>query len=235
MDCLDIGADNGVISFLLRQRGGNWFSADLSDVAVSSIRNLVQYHVYKIDGKSTPFQDDQFDKVIIIDFLEHISNDRAFLDELYRIMKPGAQLVINVPHNKKGLIPILRFILRQSDQKHGHLRPGYLFENLGAIMKDKFSIIEHKYYSGFFSEFMDLLLTSFYGLLGEDTKIAGDNQTSKGTLITSSEMNKYEKLFFIYSLIYPFVWITSKLDRLLFFLRGYKLIVRAQINKKNAA
>ena len=34
---LDIGADNGVISYLLRQRGGRWSSADLDARAVASI------------------------------------------------------------------------------------------------------------------------------------------------------------------------------------------------------
>lgn len=30
--CLDIGGDNGVISYLLRQRGGAWKSADLDEI-----------------------------------------------------------------------------------------------------------------------------------------------------------------------------------------------------------
>ena len=34
---LDIGADNGVISYLLRQRGGRWYSADLDPGAVDSM------------------------------------------------------------------------------------------------------------------------------------------------------------------------------------------------------
>lgn len=33
--CLDIGADNGVISYLLRQKGGDWYSADLDEHVVS--------------------------------------------------------------------------------------------------------------------------------------------------------------------------------------------------------
>jgi len=47
---LDIGADNGVISYLLRQRGGRWFSADLDTGAVSSIKQLVGNDVYQLDG-----------------------------------------------------------------------------------------------------------------------------------------------------------------------------------------
>ncbi len=38
---LDIGADNGVISYLLRQRTGRWHSADLDERVVMSIRQLV--------------------------------------------------------------------------------------------------------------------------------------------------------------------------------------------------
>src|SRR5438876_157247 len=39
--CLDLGSDNGVVSLLLRRRGGRWASADLTAEAVASIRELV--------------------------------------------------------------------------------------------------------------------------------------------------------------------------------------------------
>ncbi|GAG58859.1 unnamed protein product, partial [marine sediment metagenome] len=80
--CLDIGGDNGIISYFLRERGGEWTSADLEDAAVCSIRALVETNVYKIDGKSTPFANNTFDTVVIIDFLEHISTDALFIEEL---------------------------------------------------------------------------------------------------------------------------------------------------------
>src|SRR5574338_1411699 len=71
LHCLDIGSDNGVISYLLRQRGGDWKSADLDDQAVASIRELVRTGVYPIDGEHTPFEDDEFDAGVLVDFLEH--------------------------------------------------------------------------------------------------------------------------------------------------------------------
>src|SRR3954465_3434289 len=86
---LDIGADNGVISYLLRQRGGRWFSADLDSGTVESIRQLVGSDVYQIDGGRTPFPDRTFDQVVIIDFLEHIPDDNGFIRDLARIIKPG--------------------------------------------------------------------------------------------------------------------------------------------------
>ena len=82
LQCLDIGSDNGVISYLLRQRGGRWKSADLDDAAVRSTRELVQSDVYQIDGRRTPFGTDEFDIVVIVDFLEHIQDDLGFVGEL---------------------------------------------------------------------------------------------------------------------------------------------------------
>jgi 2-polyprenyl-3-methyl-5-hydroxy-6-metoxy-1,4-benzoquinol methylase len=80
LHCLDIGSDNGVISYLLRQRGGTWKSADLEDSAVQSIRELVQDDVFKIDGRRTSFEDNEFDRVVIVDFLEHIQTDQESLN-----------------------------------------------------------------------------------------------------------------------------------------------------------
>ena len=39
--CLDIGGDSGIISLLLRRRGGRWWSADLDWRSVQSIHDLV--------------------------------------------------------------------------------------------------------------------------------------------------------------------------------------------------
>ena len=61
--CLDIGADNGVISLLLRRRGGTWSSADLDERAVAAIRELVGDEVYRLDGAKLPFPDRAFDQV----------------------------------------------------------------------------------------------------------------------------------------------------------------------------
>lgn len=95
---LDIGADNGVVSYLLRQRGGNWKSADLDQTTVEAIQDLIQERVFQINDQFTPFADNQFDCVAIIDFLEHIPNDEEFIKELYRIVKPEGKVIINVPH-----------------------------------------------------------------------------------------------------------------------------------------
>jgi SAM-dependent methyltransferase len=226
--CLDIGSDNGVISYLLRQRGGIWKSADLDTGAVRSIRELVQSDVYQIDGLRTPFDNQEFDRVVIVDFLEHIRTDREFIGELFRVMKPGAELIINVPHMKKTLLRRFRTAVGQTDEKHGHLRLGYTVEMIRELLGSKFTLVSHKTYSRFFSEVIDTLVTFGYGLL----KGSAADSSQKGVLVTGEDMAKYQKTFKIYSLIYPVVWTFSKLDSLLFGVSGYMLIARARINKE---
>lgn len=234
LHCLDIGSDNGVISYLLRQRGGSWKSADLTPEVVEAIRGLVESDVYQINGERTPFADDAFDCVVIIDFLEHIPNDAAFIQELHRILKPGGALIINVPHIKPSLLRRLRIMLGQTDEKHGHLRPGYTDAMLRNLLGDAFKIETSHTYSKFFIEFIDTVMVAALNALKREPT----PETSKGVVVTDSDLNKFKKMFRLYSLIYPVVWLFSKLDALLFFRSGYMLILKARvvpINEKTEA
>ena len=139
LHCLDIGSDNGVFSYLLRQRGGSWKSADMDERSVAAMRGLVHTDTYRLDGRRTPFADDEFDCVVIVDYLEHIHEDREFIEELHRIIKPGGTLIVNVPHVKRGVLMRLRQRLGLTDEAHGHVRPGYTIESINdliSFMKD---------------------------------------------------------------------------------------------------
>ena len=227
LTCLDIGGDNGVISYLLRQRGGVWMSADLDTQSVQAIRELVKTDVYQLDGNCAQFQTNTFHRVAIVDYLEHIPDDAAFLADLHRVMKPGGMVVINVPHIKKGVLRSLRMALGQTDQKHGHLRPGYTIDSIKQTMDGFFICEEFSTYSKFFSELIDTLIVYSVSLLQKDKQ----GQSKKGLFVTGKDIKEYQNMFRVYSLIYPFVWLVSKLDRLLFFTSGYMLIVKARVNK----
>lgn len=51
--------------------------------------------------EETPFATDFFDAVILCDTLEHVKDEIACLNEIFRILKPGGIVVITTPH--KGL------------------------------------------------------------------------------------------------------------------------------------
>jgi SAM-dependent methyltransferase len=224
---LDIGADNGVISYLLRQRGGEWHSADLDERAVASIRQLVSSNVHQIDGGPTTFGDGSFDVVVIVDFLEHIPDDRGFVRELARVIKPGGQLVINVPHPRPGSwVTRLRHRVGLTDEWHGHLRPGYTVDDLRGLLAPSFVIEESVTYSRTFSELIDTGLNALY--LTMQRAEGGSVSSAKGPVVTGTDLRKHRKQFIMLSTLYPVLWSVAKLDWLLWFTPGFKLIVSAR-------
>ena len=222
--CLDIGGDNGVISYQLRRRGGTWHSVDASEKAVESIRNLVGNNVQLMQGVKLPFADAFFDAVVIIDMLEHVQADYDFIEECHRVLKPGGRLVVNVPHVKSWslLLPV-RQMLGLTPEKHGHVRPGYTSPQLYQLLKDGFDMQESRTYSRFFVESLDTVIQFI-----ASRKTRGETSAAKGVLIDAQDFQKMEKLFRAYSILYPFFWLASKLDLFLFFTQGHSLIVRAK-------
>jgi SAM-dependent methyltransferase len=226
--CLDIGADNGVISLLLRRKGGRWASADLDQHTVASIRELVGDDVHQLDGARTPFPDQSFDQIVVVDYLEHIPDDARFADELARILKPGGRVIVNVPHLKpRSLLNRFRHAIGLTDEWHGHLRPGYDLEGLRTLLGPRFSIERSVTYSKTFSELVDTGLNGLYVAMQRHAGTAAGS--SKGTVVTQADVRKHRKQFLLLSGLYPFLWAMSRLDALLPLQAGYKLIVRARL------
>ena len=224
-DCLDLGSDNGVISYLLRSRGGRWTSADLSEKAVASIRSLVGTDVHLVDGIHMPFADGAFDRVVVIDLLEHVRDDTRCVAELARILRPGGELVVNTPHAKTlSLVRPLRERLGLTDEWHGHVRPGYTRASLRALLEGDFRVEGASTYSKFFSESLDVALNYVY--LRSQGAARGD--TAKGTVVTQSDLEKSARQFRLLARLYPLLWLWAKLDALCVGTQGYYLIVKAR-------
>lgn len=218
--CLDLGSDNGVVSLLLRRRGGDWASADLTEEAVGAIRGLVGTEVHLTDGARLPFPAATFDRVVVVDMLEHVADEAAFVRELARVTKPGGRLVVNTPHLKRTLLRRVRHALGQTDERHGHLRAGYAPERLRELLAGAFTLESHHTYSRFFSELVDTAINWAVERLGK-------RPSAKGMVVTGSDVARHRKLFRAYSAVYPLVWALSRLDALVP-ASGYMLVARAR-------
>jgi len=65
--------------------------------------DLYKHHDYvdvawDLDIIHWPWKEEQFDRVIALDVMEHLRQDvRQWLDECWRILKPGGELVLRLP------------------------------------------------------------------------------------------------------------------------------------------
>lgn len=222
--CLDIGGDNGVISYLLREKGGTWHSADMAET-IESIRKVVKENVYPLCGSHLPFPDEHFDLVVVIDYLEHISNDCSFVTELSRVLKPHGELIVNVPHAKRrAILRPIRLALGLTDQRHGHVRPGYREKELRQLLNDLFTVRKTATYSRFFSQAIDIIFAFVHTHLGEGE----GKETAKGLIITQEDFGWDTAAMLLSSALYPVCWLLFQLNRLLFWTKGYLLLVRAE-------
>jgi len=225
--CLDIGGDNGAVSAILRSRGGRWASADLDGRNIASIREVVGGDVRAIEGSRLPFDSAAFDLVVIVDLLEHVRDDRELVRECARVLRPGGTLIVNVPHVKRrSLINAARHALGLTDEWHGHLRPGYTVEGLRDLLAPEFRVETAHTYSRAFSETIDLVMNAVF------EKLKGRSRTgeagSKGPVVTSGDVARHGAAFRLLGITYPFLYAFSRLDALMPFQSGYKLIVRAR-------
>jgi SAM-dependent methyltransferase len=218
--CLDLGSDNGVVSLLLRERGGEWASGDLTEEATRSIRGLVGGDVHLVRGDRLPFPDAAFDRVAVVDMLEHVEDDALFAAELARVTRPGGRLVVNTPHLKRTMLRRLRHALGQTDEKHGHLRPGYTPQRLRELLAPGFTLEQHRTYSRFFSEAVDTAVNWGVERLGK-------RSSAKGIVVTADDLSRHRKTFRLYSALYPLVWALTRLDALVP-ASGYMLIAAAR-------
>ena len=218
--CLDLGSDNGVVSLLLRQQGGSWASGDLTPETVEAIRGLVETDVHLVTEDKLPFVDREFDLVVVADMIEHVEGEAAFVAELARVLKPSGRLIVNTPHVRNTALRRLRLRLGQTDEKHGHLRPGYTRESLARLLRDRFEIGETKSYTKAFSETIDTVMQ--FGL-----ESLGKQGSKKGVVVTGGDLNRHARLFTVYSAIFPFVWAFSRMDALLPGNDGYRLLLVA--------
>jgi SAM-dependent methyltransferase len=218
VDALDLGADNGVISWLFRREGGRWASADLTDETTAAIRAMVGDEVYRLDDDgSLPFDDGRFDLIVVADLLEHIDDDGRLLAELARCTRAGGRVVLNVPHAKpRAVLRPIRDALGLTDAWHGHRHAGYTARTLDALLPPTLRMREATTYSRFFSHALDTALNWMYLRASRGRA----RSTAKGMVVIGGGGKSGRAL----SAAFPVMRAFAALDALLPWTSGYMLL-----------
>ena len=223
---LDLGADNGVISALLRRRGGAWTSADLTDDTVDAIRRMVQTDVHRLHGSTLPFDDESFDLIMVVDLLEHVEDDRQLLREMDRCLRPGGRVILSLPTRSRfALLPPIRHALGLTDEWHGHRHAGYDRPTLIRLLPPGLSLVRTESYSHFFSHLLDTALNWRFMRMHRGRAVSG----AKGMVVTGDRID--DGALKTLRLAYWPMRAFAALDALFPWTRGYMMI--AELRKSD--
>lgn len=148
---LDVGCGMGTFAIETAARGAFAVGIDLMPTAINAAQRVAQAEKINAaftlaDAATLPFDDGVADITISADFTEHLDDDtlERVLNELARVMKPGATLLIYTP-SPTHILERMRdhdFILKQ-DPSHIGLRTG---PELGrAVERAGFKVAAIKY------------------------------------------------------------------------------------------
>lgn len=104
---LDVGCSQGITSLILAREGKQVIGVDRDLEALEFARDrlldedpVVQSRASFVFGEasSLPFDDHQFDTVVLGEILEHQVDSAPLLEEAARVLRPGGSLVITTPY-----------------------------------------------------------------------------------------------------------------------------------------
>jgi SAM-dependent methyltransferase len=219
LQCLEISAGDGTISANLRSLGGSWKTAVTHEEAADSIAySLNDTPILLEDGK-LPFEDHSFDRVVLVDALDGITDDYEFLHECHRVLKNDCWVIISETRRATlSLVALFQRIFGVSPIAKGERRNGYTVNELFNILKDGYDVPETITYSNGLFEAAE----TFSDLA---QKIITDGPYWKiRAKVGEDQLYKYRRLHSIQGIAYPVLWLLSKLE----FLPGHQLLVKSR-------
>lgn len=103
---LDIGCASSYMLNLLGKKAKKRFGLDFDIEKLIEARSEYGCINYvRGSGVALPFKDESFDVVTFFETLEHVVNEKIFLKEIHRVLKPGGAIMLSVPN--RGAVEIL--------------------------------------------------------------------------------------------------------------------------------
>ena len=127
---IELGSGEGYGIQLLAPLAQNYLAVDKFDTDISGHAN-VEFRKQLLPSLSG-IADNSFDFAVTFQVIEHIQNDKAFVAEIYRVLKPGGVLLLTTPNRPMSLT-----------RNPWHLRE-YTAAELAAVVAENFGKVEVK-------------------------------------------------------------------------------------------
>lgn len=133
-DVLEVGCGEGRGVEVLLEHATSYLGIDKIGEVVEKLQ--AKYPTVSFEKAIIPpfsnLKDNTFDTVVSFQVIEHIENDRLFLEEIYRVLKPGGKAIISTPN--------INHTLSRNPWHIREYKPGELKSICGQI----FDIVEAK-------------------------------------------------------------------------------------------
>jgi ubiquinone/menaquinone biosynthesis C-methylase UbiE len=128
LDVLDIGCGPGMASIFITENGGRYFAIDLSMEMLREYRRKADacetYRLSQAIMEKMPFLDSSFDRVLCLGVLEYVEDLESAVDELSRIMRDDAIVILSM----QNPLSIYRLWARR-------IHSGFLFNMLRRLLR----------------------------------------------------------------------------------------------------
>lgn len=124
---LEAGSGAGRFTEILVKTGATLFSFDLSKAVEANFKNNGRYSnlcVFQGNLLEIPFPDGFFNKVICLGVLQHTPSPEEAFKSLFRCVKPGGEIVIDIYAKRLTALFAWKYLLRPITK---HISPKYLY------------------------------------------------------------------------------------------------------------
>lgn len=108
---LDVGCSFGHFLQRMERRGWTATGIELSPVAAKYAQAGLSGKVHVAALEDVTLEPSSFDAVVSLYVLEHVSDPRSFMENVYLLLRPGGQAIIRIPYTRP-LFPLNRLLGR---------------------------------------------------------------------------------------------------------------------------
>lgn len=107
---LDVGGGTGQKSYHMREMVSGILIADSSMGMLREAHKKGGVQPVRSVAERLPFDDNIFERVIMVDALHHVEDYRATAREMWRVVKPGGRIVIEEPDIRTASVKLMAVI-----------------------------------------------------------------------------------------------------------------------------
>jgi len=222
--------NNGAMNYHFRAAGGHWSWGQVYPQGIAEMAEFLGDPVAHVDINRFPYPDGAFDVVIVIDVHEHFPDVGGLNREIRRVLAPGGLAIITTPSGDTRLpVAALKRLIGMGPATYGHVVQGYRIRELEAMFRSvDMRPVASGGYARFFTELAELVIN--FGYVKVLARKKEHPPVMEGTIAPTSrkELEAVRKEYRMYSLIYPFMYVFSLLDKLIPGRGGYAVAVSAR-------